>query len=107
MAVYKAGDLSESTVNRFVNVISIQLKTTTNQDMRRYERLHINEVWCGDSSVEPYLTTPDGKNIRFLSLLRLMMPAALSLALMYIGYPEYYGVASPGIIISIFPAALP
>lgn len=57
----KAGDLSESTVNRFVNVISIQLKTTTDQDMRRYERPHINEVWCGDSSVGPYLTTPDGK----------------------------------------------
>lgn len=57
----KAGDLSESTINRFVNVISIQLKSTTNQDMRRYERPHINEVWCGDSSVGPYLTTPDGK----------------------------------------------
>ena len=57
----KAGELSESTVNRFVNVISIQLKTTTNQDMRRYERPHINEVWCGDSSVGPYLTTSDGK----------------------------------------------
>lgn len=57
----KAGDLSESTVNRFVNVISIQLKTTTDQDMRRYERPHINEVWCGDSSVGPYLTTSDGK----------------------------------------------
>ncbi len=57
----RAGELSESTVNRFVNVISIQLKTTTNQDMRRYERPHINEVWCGDSSVGPYLTTPDGK----------------------------------------------
>ena len=57
----KAGDLSESTINRFVNVISIRMKTTTNQDMRRYERPHINEVWCGDSSVGPYLTTPDGK----------------------------------------------
>ena len=57
----KAGDLSESTINRFVNVISIRLKTTTNQDMRRYERPHINEVWCGDSSVGPYLTTSDGK----------------------------------------------
>ena len=29
--------------------------------MRRYERPHINEVWCGDSSVGPYLRTPDGK----------------------------------------------
>lgn len=24
-------------------------------DMRRYERPHINEVWCGDSSAGPYL----------------------------------------------------
>lgn len=29
--------------------------------MRRYERPHINEVWCGDTSVGPYLKTPDGK----------------------------------------------
>jgi hypothetical protein len=29
--------------------------------MRRYERPHINEVWCGDSSVGPYLRTNDGK----------------------------------------------
>lgn len=57
----KAGDLSESTINRFINVISIRLKTTTNQDMRRYERPHINEVWCGDSSVGSYLKTSDGK----------------------------------------------
>ncbi len=57
----KAGDVSESTVNRFINVVSIRMKSTSNQDMRRYERPHINEVWCGDSSVGPYLTTPDGK----------------------------------------------
>lgn len=29
--------------------------------MRRYERAHVNEVWCGDSSVGPYLKTQDGK----------------------------------------------
>ena len=40
------------------------MKTTTNHDMRRYERPHINEVWCGDSSVGPYLKTPDGKKHR-------------------------------------------
>lgn len=57
----KEGDVSESTINRFINVTNLRLKTTTNQDMRRYERPHINEVWCGDSSVGPYLTTPDGK----------------------------------------------
>lgn len=32
--------------------------------MRRYERPHINEVWCGDSSAGPYLKTPDGKKHR-------------------------------------------
>ena len=57
----KIGDVSESTVNRYVNLIMLQSKTTTNQDMRRYERPHINEVWCGDTSVGPYLKTPDGK----------------------------------------------
>lgn len=24
--------------------------------MKRYEMEHINEVWCGDSSVGPYIT---------------------------------------------------
>lgn len=57
----KEGAVSESTINRFINVTNIRLKTTTNQDMRRYERPHINEVWCGDSSVGPYLTTSDGR----------------------------------------------
>ena len=54
-------DLSESTVNRYLNSLALEMKTTTNQDMRRYERHHINEVWCGDSSVGPYLKTDDGK----------------------------------------------
>lgn len=60
----KHGDVSESTVNRYVNLLSVEMKTTTNQDMRRYERPHINEVWCGDSSVGPYLKTEDGKKHR-------------------------------------------
>lgn len=60
----KYGEVSASTVNRYVNLITDQMKTTTNQDMRRYERAHINEVWCGDSSVGPYLKTPDGKKHR-------------------------------------------
>lgn len=55
------GEISESTINRYINLLALELKTTTNQDMRRYERPHINEVWCGDSSVGPYLKTPDGK----------------------------------------------
>ena len=57
----KNGEVSESTVNRYINLIAVQMKTTTNQDMRRHERAHINEVWCGDSSVGPYLKTSDGK----------------------------------------------
>ena len=58
------GELSESTVLRFVNRLALEKKLTGNQDMRRYERPHINEVWCGDSSVGPYLKTPDGKKHR-------------------------------------------
>lgn len=60
----KPGDLSESTVNRYIKLLSVEMKTTTNQDMRRYERPHINEVWCGDSSAGPYLKTEDGKKHR-------------------------------------------
>lgn len=35
------------------------------QDMRRYERVHINKVWCGNFSVGPYLKTDDGKKHKF------------------------------------------
>lgn len=55
------GEISESTINRYINLPALELKTTNNQDMRRYERPHINEVWCGDSSVGPCFKTPDGK----------------------------------------------
>ena len=58
------GQLSESTVNRYVNLIDLEEKNTNNRDMRRYERPHINEVWCGDSCVGPYLRTSDGKKHR-------------------------------------------
>lgn len=57
----RPGSISESTVNRYLNALAIEMKTTTNPDMRRYERPHINEVWCGDSSVGPYLKDKDGK----------------------------------------------
>ena len=58
------GQVSESTVCRFVNQLQIELRQTPNRDMRRYERPHINEVWCGDSSVGPRLTDADGKKHR-------------------------------------------
>lgn len=58
------GQLSESTVCRFVSQLQNELHQTSNRDMRRYERPHINEVWCGDSSVGPRLTDKDGKKHR-------------------------------------------
>lgn len=58
------GQLSESTICRFICQLCIQEKLTVNQDMRRYERPHINEVWCGDSSAGPWLRTSDGKKHR-------------------------------------------
>lgn len=60
----RSGQLSESTVLRFINQMMLTERLTNNQDMRRYERPHINEVWCGDSSVGPYLKTADGKKHR-------------------------------------------
>lgn len=60
----RSGELSESTVLRFINQMMLTEKLTDNQDMRRYERPHINEVWCGDSSAGPWLKTEDGKKRR-------------------------------------------
>lgn len=60
----RRGELSESTVLRFINRLCMEKKLTDHQDMRRYERPHINEVWCGDSSAGPYLKAPDGKKHR-------------------------------------------
>ena len=53
----KSGQLSESTVLRFINQMMLRERLTNNQDMRRYERPHINEVWCGTGppgSTPPY-----------------------------------------------------
>ena len=60
----RSGQLSESTICRFINQLVLQQRLTNNQDMRRYERPHINEVWCGDSSAGPCLKTGDGKKHR-------------------------------------------
>ena len=59
-----SGQVSESTICRFVNQLQYELCQTPNRDMRRYDRPHINEVWCGDSSVGPRLTDKDGKKHR-------------------------------------------
>lgn len=48
-------DLSLSTVNRFINSNFNKVNSSQKYEMKRYEREHINEVWCGDSSVGPYI----------------------------------------------------
>lgn len=55
------GEVSESTVNRFVKQLELEQQYSVSRDMRRYERPHINEVWCADTCVGPYLKTDDGK----------------------------------------------
>lgn len=48
-------ELSLSTITRFINKNFEKTSITQTKEMRRYEREHINEVWCGDSSVGPYI----------------------------------------------------
>ena len=56
-----AKDVSESTVRRYIRQLGeVQEADGEAQEMRRYERPHINEVWCGDSSRAPSLTV-EGK----------------------------------------------
>ncbi len=55
--------VSLSTITRFVNRFAAESKMTNNQDMHRYERPHINEVWNGDSSYGPKFTE-NGKKRR-------------------------------------------
>ena len=54
---------SLSTVTRFVSSYKENIKLNTNKDMRRYEKQHINELWCGDSSVGPYIKV-DGQKYK-------------------------------------------
>ena len=58
------GQVSLSTITRCVSNIRRSAGASPNRDMRRYERPHINEVWCGDSSVGPRLKGPDGRKQR-------------------------------------------
>lgn len=51
----KEDELSLSTINRFINSKCLKTQSTQKYEMKRYEREHINEVWCGDSSVGPYI----------------------------------------------------
>lgn len=58
------GQVSEATVYRFIKQLQLELRQSPNKDMRRYERPHINEVWCGDTCFGPRLTDPSGNKHR-------------------------------------------
>ncbi len=64
------GEVSLSTVERFVRLVRKEGPSPQGKEMRRYERAHINEVWYGDTCFGPYLSTPDGKKrIYFMALI--------------------------------------
>lgn len=56
-------DISLSSINRLVNVLDVKNNYKVKKDMRRYEKEHINELWCGDSSVGPYIKI-NGKKVK-------------------------------------------
>ncbi len=74
--------VSESSVSRFVNQLMAENRMTDNKDMRRYERPHVNEVWCGGSSVGPRMITENGKKKVYIIAL-MMTQAVLSPALTF------------------------
>ena len=53
--------LSLSTVTRYINQYTEEAHLSNNQDMRRYELPHTNQVWYGDSSCGPSIRTSDGQ----------------------------------------------
>ena len=64
------GQVSLSTVERFVRMIRREEGMAADKDMRRYERPHINEVWYGDTCYGSWLATPEGKKrLYFIALI--------------------------------------
>ena len=64
------GEVSLSTLERFVRLIRKEDSVPLGKEMHRYERAHINEVWYGDTCFGPYMSTPDGKKrIYFMALI--------------------------------------
>lgn len=55
------GSISLSTLTRCLNKIKEESNIQDTNEMRRYERPHINEVWCGDSCVGPKIISNGGK----------------------------------------------
>lgn len=50
-----ASQCSLSTITRCVSMIESDNDRKNIKEMHRYEKEHINELWCGDSSVGPYI----------------------------------------------------
>ena len=65
-----AGQVSPSTVERFVRLEKSREGLSGSKDMRRYERAHINEVWYGDTMYGPWLKDAEGKKrVYFIALI--------------------------------------
>ena len=65
----RTGQVSASTIERFIRQIRRQEDSADGKDMRRYERPHINEVWYGDTCYGPYLSAGDGRKRVFFIVL--------------------------------------
>lgn len=64
------GEVSLSTIERFVRLVRKEDPEPQGKEMHRYERAHINEVWYGDTCFGPYLSTSEGKKrIYFMALI--------------------------------------
>ena len=64
------GEVSLSTVERFVRFVRKKAPVPQGKEMHRYERAHINEVWYGDTCFGPYLSTQEGKKrVYFMALI--------------------------------------
>lgn len=64
------GQVSVSTIERFVRHLRSEENMSGGREMRRYELPHINAVWYGDTCYGPYLSTPDGKKrVFFIALI--------------------------------------
>lgn len=63
-------EVSLSTITRYVSSIRKNNHLNPCVERRRYEREHINEVWCGDTSYGPYINV-DGvkKRVYIIALL--------------------------------------
>jgi len=64
------GQVSPSTVERFVRLSRNQEDGPGGKDMRRYEHAHINEVWYRDTMYGPWLKDAEGKKrVYFIALI--------------------------------------